>query len=234
MKKCIYIADDEKNIRQLIQSFLVKEGFDAQCFADGASLLDAFEKQEPDLIVLDVMMPGMDGLSVCSMIRQKSAVPIIIVSAKDGPLDKVAGLTLGSDDYMVKPFLPLELVTRIKALLRRVEMSAKSAPPSAVLRYNSLCLNTNLRTAQVGEKEFAVTPTEFNFLEYLMKNSERAISRDELLNVLWQFPADTGDTRAADDLVKRLRKKLRALDSDVRIETVWGFGFRLERVEDPF
>ena len=121
MAKRIYVADDEKNICFLIQNFLEKEGFEVRCFEDGESILAACEEQMPDLCILDVMMPGMDGLTVCTRIRQKSHVPIIIVSAKDSPLDRITGITLGSDDYLVKPFLPLELVTRVKALFRRVD-----------------------------------------------------------------------------------------------------------------
>ena len=121
MPKLIYVADDEKNICFLIENFLEKEGYEVECFGDGESLLDAFQKKAPDLCILDIMMPGMDGLTVCTQIRKTSHVPIIIVSAKDSPLDRITGITLGSDDYMVKPFLPLELVTRVKALFRRVD-----------------------------------------------------------------------------------------------------------------
>lgn len=228
MSKLIYIADDEKNIRQLIETFLTKEGFQVQGFGDGESLLAAFQQRPADLLILDIMMPGMDGLSLCASIRQTSNVPIIIVSAKDSPLDRVTGITLGSDDYLVKPFLPLELVARVKALFRRSEMAKpEAAAPAESLAYCDLTLDLSLRTAQVAGREFSLTPTEFDFLAYLLRNSSRAISREELLKNLWQLDQQEPDTRAADDLVKRLRKKLREQDSNVHIETVWGFGFRL-------
>lgn len=126
-QKTIYVADDEVNIRMLIQSFLVNEGYEVEVFSDGESLLQRFHAQPSDLVILDIMMPGLDGLNICAAIRQKSDVPIIIVSAKDSPLDRVTGITLGSDDYLVKPFLPLELVARAKALFRRAVMPKESS-----------------------------------------------------------------------------------------------------------
>ena len=230
MSKLIYIADDEKNIRQLIQTFLTKEGYQVEGFEDGESLLAAFQERPADLLILDIMMPGMDGLSLCASIRQTSNVPIIIVSAKDSPLDRVTGITLGSDDYLVKPFLPLELVARVKALFRRSEMMAQpdtASVPTESLSYSDITLDLGMHTAQIAGRECSLTPTEFDFLVYLLKNSSRAISREELLKNLWQMDQEEPDTRATDDLVKRLRKKLREQGSSVRIETVWGFGFRL-------
>lgn len=231
-QKLIYIADDEENIRQLIQQFLICEGFRVKCFSNGQELMDGFHKQPCDLLVLDIMMPELDGLSVCKMIRQNSNVPIIIVSAKDDPLDRVTGITLGSDDYMIKPFLPLELVTRIKALFRRAELIQTAVPPTdtdndSICVYKDLTLNMDLRSATIGSNDFSITPTEFDFLVYLIRNKERAISRSELLKELWKFNTDVIDTRVTDDLVKRLRKKLRTAGSSVAIETVWGYGFRL-------
>lgn len=240
-KKLIYIADDEQNIRQLIQQFLICEGFDVECFSNGQDIIDAFHKKPCDMLVLDIMMPELDGLSVCRLVRQQSNVPIIIVSAKDDPLDRVTGITLGGDDYMIKPFLPLELVTRIKALFRRAELNDKlqatsvpSAPstPEFVYTFGDLSLNTNLRTITANNNDFSITPTEFDFLVYLIRNKERAISRSELLKKLWQFDTDIIDTRVTDDLVKRLRKKLKQMNSCVQIDTVWGYGFRLLEVKN--
>lgn len=231
MSKRIYIADDEKNIRLLIQTFLSKEGYETTCFADGTSLFSAFTENPPDLIILDIMMPGIDGLSLCAMIRQKSDIPLMIVSAKDSELDRITGINLGSDDYLVKPFSPLELVARVKALFRRMEMSKTSAANPEILHYGDLELSLQKRIARRGNDLFLATPTEFDFLTYLIKNRERAVSKSELLKVLWQFDFDA-DTRVADDLVKRLRRKLKEQDSSVQIETVWGFGFRLSGGED--
>ena len=228
MAKKIYVADDEKNICFLIQNFLEKEGFDVTCFHDGESILEACEKEMPDLCILDVMMPGMDGLTVCTQIRRKSHVPIIIVSAKDSPLDRITGITLGSDDYLVKPFLPLELVTRVKALFRRVDaFSGPEEETKSTLEFGDIILHTKRRAAQLKGTDFALTPLEFDFLNHMLEHPEHAASRDDLLKALWKVDSKEVDTRAVDDMVKRLRKKLKEQESIVKIETVWGYGFRL-------
>lgn len=232
-KERIYLADDEKNIRDLMLAFLTEEGFDVSIFSNGDDLIQACTKQMPDLVILDIMMPGTDGLSTCSKLRnQNPDLPIIIVSAKDSPYDRVTGLTLGSDDYLVKPFLPLELVARIRALLRRSKrLETEENQPMTDLIFGSLVLSQERRTAMLEQVPLALTPTEFDFLSYLVEHQNRAVSREELLKNLWQYNWQA-DTRAADDLVKRLRRKLRELKSSVRIETVWGFGFRLELERD--
>lgn len=228
MAKKIYVADDEKNICFLIQNFLEKEGFEVTCFHDGESILEACEKEMPDLCILDVMMPGMDGLTVCTQIRKRSHVPIIIVSAKDSPLDRITGITLGSDDYLVKPFLPLELVTRVKALFRRVDAFAGPEEETKdTLEFGDIILYTKRRAAQLKGADFALTPLEFDFLNHMLEHPEHAASRDDLLKALWKVDSKEVDTRAVDDMVKRLRKKLKEQGSTVKIETVWGYGFRL-------
>ena len=228
MPKTIFLADDEKNIRDLMETFLANAGFAVRGFETGDALLSACETESPDLVILDIMMPGTDGLAVCSLLRQKKpALPLIIVSARDDPYDRVTGLSLGSDDYLVKPFLPLELVARVKALLRRTEaMKEPSSAEPEEMRCGSLTLSRQKRSATLFGAPLALTPSEFDFLYYLMRHRDRAISRDEVLREIWQFDW-AADTRAADDLLKRLRKKLRDKGSDVMVETVWGFGFRL-------
>ncbi|WP_428817494.1 response regulator transcription factor [Clostridium butyricum] len=227
MSQSIYLADDEKNIRDLIAAFLSQEGFGVQTFADGDSLMSACNRSMPDLVILDIMMPGTDGLSVCSTLRKNNtALPIIIVSAKDSPYDRVTGLTLGSDDYLIKPFLPLELVARVRSLLRRTQTSNTLENVS----FGALQLSLDRRSALLNGYPLTLTPTEFDFLAYLVQHQERAVRRDELLQALWQVDWQA-DTRATDDLVKRLRRKLRELNSPVRIETVWGFGFRIAQEE---
>lgn len=229
MSEIIYIADDEKNIRNLIAAFLRKEGYEVEEFETGDLMIEACSKRLPSIVVLDIMMPGTDGLNICAKLRQmSSSLPILIVSAKDSPYDRVAGLTLGCDDYMVKPFLPLELVARIKALLRRSQPKEpeKRKIDNDVLTYGTLRIEQGKRKAYAGVKELSLTPTEFDFMVYMIKHKERAVGREELLNTLWKMSWQA-DTRAADDLVKRLRKKLRECGCKIGIETVWGFGFRL-------
>lgn len=228
MAKRIYVADDEKNICFLIQNFLEKEGYEVTCFHDGESILKACEKEMPDMCILDVMMPGMDGLTVCTQIRKRSHVPIIIVSAKDSPLDRITGITLGSDDYLVKPFLPLELVTRVKALFRRVDaFNGNEEEAKEVLEFGDIRLHPKRRAAYLADGEFSLTPLEYDFLCHMLTHQEHAASRDDLLKALWKVDSREVDTRAVDDMVKRLRKKLKEQGSVVKIETVWGYGFRL-------
>lgn len=227
MKK-IYLADDEENIRQLIKSFLENENYSVEIFPDGESLLDRFHQEIPDLVILDIMMPGIDGLNLCAILRQESTVPIIIVSAKDSPMDRVKGITLGSDDYLVKPFLPLELTARVKALFRRSELSKSEFSAGDLLHFGDLTMDRRLHLLLLKNLPLSITPTEYSFLEYMMERGDMAVRKTELLTEVWKFPVyDTTDTRTVDDAVKRLRKKLRESGSIVFIETVWGFGFRL-------
>lgn len=232
MAQLIYFADDEKNIRDLIEVFLKQDGYDVEVFPEGESLLRACTARRPDLVVVDIMMPGKDGLTVCQTLRDTDPeLLIIIVSAKDSPYDRVRGFASGSDDYLVKPFLPLELVFRIKALLKRKEVPASAASSAnEAFSFQSLRMYPARRRVELDDREFALTPNEFDFLLYMVKNQDRAVSREELLKEIWQMDWET-DTRAADDLVKRIRRKLRERGSAVYIETVWGYGFRLTKRE---
>lgn len=226
MNKLIYVTDDDLHIRQLIVSFLRKDGFEAVGFDCGEELLRAFQVRVPSLVVLDIMLPGIDGLGILNMIRQQHNTPVLLVSAKDSELDRITGITLGGDDYLVKPFSPIELVVRVKGLLRRMEMNRAPDNAPAPLNFGDLTIDTGRRSVAMDGKVFAVTPTEFDFLAYMVNNRGRAVSKVELLKELWHFESEV-DTRATDDLVKRLRKKLALQNSKVHIETVWGFGFRL-------
>lgn len=229
-KKLIYIADDEVNICNIIKSFLIKEGFEVETFNDGRSIFEAFNIKEPDMVVIDIMMPEIDGYSLCSLIRQKSSVPIIIVSAKDTEPDKIAGLTLGSDDYLTKPFSPMELVARIKSIFRRIEMDKSTSEKSNVIKICDITINADTRQAEFNGKDIGLTGMEFSLLYYLAVNKNKAISRSELLDKVWGFESEV-ETRATDDMVKRIRKKLSDSGSTLKIETVWGFGFKIQDKE---
>lgn len=226
MNELIYIADDEKNIRELMSGFLRNDGFEVMTFETGDYLLAQFTKKPSDLVILDIMMEGTDGLTLCSDIRRQHNVPIIIVSARDSELDRITGFTLGCDDYLVKPFSPIELVARVKALFRRITLDRATAANN-VLKYGDVTINIALRECHMGNRMLELTPTEFALLTYLFENSDRAISREELLKKVWKFDFEV-DSRATDDVLKRLRKKIS--DSSVRIESVWGFGFKLALV----
>lgn len=220
--KRIYVADDEADIRQLIRSFLSAEGYEVACYASGDALLEAFETQPADLLVLDIMMPGMDGLSLCSAIRKRSDVPIILLTARDTDADLITGFTMGCDDYFTKPFSMVKLTLRVKAIFSRMA----DEQVTDALSFGDLVLYSSKRTVYRAEQELKLTNTEFSLLKHLMENQDKVVSREELLNLVWGYD-NFVETRATDDIVKRLRKKLSAASSAVIIETVWGIGFRL-------
>jgi two-component system OmpR family response regulator len=226
-KKLIYIADDEVNICNIIKSFLLKEGYDVEIFGNGGQILEAFNAKPADMLIIDIMMPEMDGFSLCTSIRQKSNVPIIIVSAKDTEPDKIAGLTLGGDDYLTKPFSPMELVARVKSIFRRIDLDRESTGRSQNIEISGVVIDQDTKEALVGGKNAGLTGMEFSLLNYLALNRNRAISRNELLDKIWGFENEV-ETRATDDMIKRIRRKLSDLGSKLKIETVWGFGFKIE------
>ncbi len=226
MSKLIYIADDEQNIRELIKSFLINEGYSVNAFKNGDDLYDEFVRKPSDLVILDIMMPGIDGLALCGKLRTISNIPIVMVSAKDSELDRITGITMGSDDYLTKPFSPIELVVRIKAIFRRIEMEKLPDLQRNIINFSDITMDFNKRSALCRGKPMEITPTEFLLTAYLIRNRDRAVSREELLKNVWKFDFDV-DSRATDDVVKRLRKKLIAVQSNVKIESVWGFGFKI-------
>lgn len=223
-KKLIYIADDEIKIQELIKMFLQKEGYDVEVFPNGETLLKAFTKGPADMLIIDIMMPELDGLTLCSEIRKISNVPIIIVSAKDSESDKIAGLMLGSDDYLTKPFSPVELVLRVKSIFKRTEFDKLPIINQDLLYVGDILINPSKRNVQFNDIEIKLTPMEFNLLLYLSKNQNQGISREELLQNVWGFDSEV-DTRATDDMIKRIRRKLSNAGSTLKIETLWGYGF---------
>lgn len=229
-RKLIYVADDEINICNIIKSFLMKEGYEVEAFHNGRSILDAFGKRQADMLVIDIMMPEMDGYSLCSMIRQQSAVPVIFVSAKDTDLDKIAGLTLGGDDYLTKPFSPMELVARVKSIFRRVEMDKTTPKSNLKIIIKDITIDTDNKQVIFEDKSIGLTMMEFSLLSYLALNKDRAIGRNELLDKVWGFENEV-ETRATDDMIKRVRKKLSDAGSTLKVETIWGFGFRIQDKE---
>ncbi len=228
-EQIIFIVDDDKNITDQISVFLEKEGFSVRTFTDGETLLNSCAEALPDLVVLDIMLPGMDGLSVLSALRKSYPdLLIVIISARDSSYDRVTGFSLGCDDYVVKPFLPLELVFRVRTLLKHTENAAVRPESEEIplLRFGPMVLYPESRTAKLDNESFLLSPTEFDFLSYLIKHNGAAVRREDLLSNIWQVSWDA-NTRVADDLVKRLRRKLRNAGSPIRIETVWGYGFRI-------
>jgi len=229
MSKLIYIAEDEANIRIPIKAFLEKEGYMVTAFENGDLLFDEFSKQVPDLVILDVMMPGSSGFIICTKIRAISTVPIMMLTARGTDEDYTTGISLGSDDYLTKPFSPLKLVMRVKALFRRLEMESPvphALPTTNKIEYADITIDSDNLTTYCKGVELKLTNTELKFLMHLIKYKDKAVSRDELLAKIWEHEYAI-ETRVTDDTVKRLRKKLISVNSDILIETVWGFGFRI-------
>lgn len=224
----IYIADDEPSIHDIMSGFLKNSGYEVSVFETGDELLLRFLELPSDMVILDIMMPGTDGVTLCSKIREKSNVPIIIVSAKDTELDKINGITMGADDYLVKPFAPMELVTRVSSIFRRMSFN-DNLKEKNILSYGTVKIDINLKKCSTNGEKFDVTPTEFGLLAYMFENFDKAVSREELLKNVWKFDYEV-DTKACDDVLKRLRKKL--MKTNVRIIAVWGFGFKLELEDD--
>lgn len=220
----IYVADDEQAIRELIQQFLVDAGYEVTIFETGDQLLLHFLEEEADVVILDVMMPGSDGFQITQKLRQRSAVPIILLTAKDTDYDLVTGFHMGADDYFTKPFSPLKLTLRVKAILER--QAKEEYSQGAILRYHQLLLSDERREVQYAGQVIKVTNTEYALLRHLMSQAEHAVSREQLLADVWGYESDV-ETRVTDDTIKRLRKKLRQVESQVQIETVWGYGFKL-------
>lgn len=229
-KKLIYLADDEANIRNIIKSFLIKEGFEVETFNDGSSILEAFNLKQSDMLIIDIMMPEIDGYSLCSLVRQKSNVPIIFISAKDTDLDKIAGLTLGGDDYLTKPFSPMELIARVKSIFRRIDVIKANLLSSKIINIEDISINVDMNQATFHNENIGLTKMEFSLLYYLILNKNRAISRNELLEKVWGFDMEVS-TRATDDMIKRIRKKLSDAGSILKIDTVRGFGFSIQNKE---
>lgn len=226
----IYLAEDETAIRETIISFLSSEGYHVIGFENGDALYDQFIKQACDLVILDVNMPGNNGFEITKKIRQRSIVPILLLTARDSDLDYATGINLGSDDYFTKPFSAIALVMRVKALLRRVEMDqqANDSNPKEIEQNGDLSINRKTLEVKINDQVIDLTPMEYQVLCYFFDHKEKAISRDELLNNVWGYSKEV-ETRACDDTIRRLRKKLEY--SQIQIETIWGFGFKLGKKE---
>lgn len=231
MSHSIYIADDERNIRDLIKSFLESDGYEVSAFETGDELKAAFDEKPADLVILDIMMPGTDGLTVCKQLREESSVPIIILTAKDSEYDYVHGITIGSDDYLTKPFRPTALLMRVRSLLRRMDMNEKSDHNSKAseedISIGDLTFSSSRNEILCSGKPIKLTRTELKMLSYMMKNPDKAYSRDELLEAIWGFDTKV-ETRVTDETLRRIRKQLSACESNVSVKTMWGFGYRIE------
>ena len=221
----ILIVDDDTNICELLRLYIAKEGFEASIANDGETALKMFDSVSPDLILLDIMLPGLDGWQVCRELRKKSSVPIIMLTAKGEVFDKVLGLELGADDYVVKPFETKEVVARINAVLRRSGRNSGRQDDSKEVSYENLTINLTNYELRVKGQQVDTPPKEMELIYHLASNPNRVFTRDQLLDEVWGFDY-YGDSRTVD--VQRLREKLEGVSDKWALKTVWGVGYKFE------
>ena len=224
MSETILVVDDEQRIIDLAKMYLEQDGYSVMSATHGVQALRAILEDKPNLVVLDLMLPGMDGLEVCRRVRNQSDVPIIMLTARGDDIDKIVGLELGADDYLTKPFNPRELIARIKAILRRADRSSpdKNAPTDIAI--GNLRIDLQRRVVEVAGRSVDLRMKEFDLLQTLMENKGMVFSRDRLLNVVWGYDF-AGETRTVDVHIAHLRHKLKGMEAV--IETVWGVGYKL-------
>jgi DNA-binding response OmpR family regulator len=222
----ILIVEDEQAIASFVAAFLKKDGFAVRMTASGQEALTLAVSESPALVILDLMLPDLDGMEVCRRIRETSTTPVLMLTARDDDLDKIAGLEVGADDYLTKPFNPRELVARVRAILRR--SSERTRPEAGVLSHGDLVLDAGRRECRVGETEIRLAPKEFDLLWELLDHRGFVLTRDQLLERVWGYTF-AGDTRTVDVHVRQLRRKLGDASP---IVTVWGIGYKAGPARD--
>jgi DNA-binding response OmpR family regulator len=226
----ILIADDNKQITSVLEEYAKKEGFEPVVALDGQAALDSFIKIQPDIVLLDVMMPKMDGFEVCRNIRKISNNPVIMITARGEDFEKIMGLDIGADDYIVKPFSPAEVMARVRAILRRVEKTDDNK--KQIFSFDSLIVNIDDYVVTIDKREVSLTKKELEILWTLATNRNKVFSRDNLLNALWGYEY-FGDNRTVDTHITRLRSKLGEYNHDGwDIKTIWGVGYKFEVIKD--
>ena len=226
MSTKILVIDDDANICELLRLFLEKEDYKVETAYDGVAGLASFKLHEPDLVLLDIMLPKKDGWQVCREIREMSQKPIIMITAKGEIFDKVLGLELGADDFIVKPFDMKEVSARVKAVLRRYSASSRSVEDETI-RFENIEINIQKYELKINSKAVEIPPKELQLLHFLASNYNRVFTRDQLLDKVWGFDY-LGDSRTVDVHVKRLREKLEGVSDKWTLKTVWGVGYKFE------
>lgn len=225
MAKKVLVVDDEKLIVKGLRFSLEQEGMEVDCAYDGESALNMIKEQEYDMVLLDIMLPKMNGLEVCQHVREFSSVPIIMLTAKGEDMDKILGLEYGADDYITKPFNILEVKARIKAIIRRTQKQDTVAEKSKIMEIGILKLDSESRRVFIGNREVNLTAKEFDLLELLAFNPNKVYSREKLLNIVWGYEYP-GDVRTVDVHIRRLREKIEENPSDPKfVHTKWGVGY---------
>ena len=224
----ILVVDDDTNISELLRLYLEKDGYETVIVHDGQAALKSFRENEPDLVLLDIMLPGLDGWQVCREIRKFSDKPIIMLTAKGETFDKVLGLELGADDYVTKPFDAKEVVARVKAVLRRSGSSASPEKDVKEVRYDNLVINLTNYELRVKGIKIDTPPKELELIYHLASNPNRVFTRDQLLDAVWGFDYYGDSSRTVDVHVKRLREKLEGVSDKWSLKTVWSVGYKFE------
>lgn len=224
MNPLVLIVDDDEHIREVLRLTLESENFQIETANDGVEALEKFNNLNPDLVVLDVMLPGQNGWEVCRQIRKFSDKPIVMLTAKGEELDRVLGLELGADDYVIKPFSPRELMARIKAILRRVSPGNST---QSIIRFQDLTINLQGHEVKIGQVNVSLTPKEFELLSFMAQNPGRVFTRDQLLSNVWGYEY-LGDARTVDEHIKRLRQKVDVHTNVRYLKTIWGLGYKFE------
>ncbi len=228
MSERIFVVEDDRNILDLLQLYLTQEGFHVASASDGQAALEQILKEAPDLVVLDLMLPGLDGREICRRVRARSEIPIIMLTARDDDVDKIVGLELGADDYLTKPFNPRELVARIRAILRRSAGTQSRQQDRQTLVIGNLRIEPEQHRVLLDGREVRLRRLEYDLLHTLARQPGRVFSREQLLNLVWDYEIP-GETRTVDVHIAHLRHKLAGMNA--RIETVWGVGYRLEALQ---
>ncbi len=227
-QQSVLVVEDESSIASFVALYLKNAGYTVRGASTGSEALAQVAAQMPDMIVLDLMLPDIDGIEVCKRVRQRSDVPILMLTARDEDVDKIIGLEVGADDYLTKPFNPRELVARVKAILRRATPERRERE-SAVLRHGDLSIDAGRREVRVGEEEIQLAPKEFDLLWELLDHRGLVLTRDQLLERVWGYTF-AGDTRTVDVHVRQLRRKLGEASP---IVTVWGVGYKVAPQREP-
>ncbi len=230
MARRVLVVEDETMVAEVVERYLRRDGYDVDVAYDGHAALDAFQRLAPDLVVLDVMLPGIDGLEVCRRIREQGSTPVILLTARDREADKINGLALGADDYVTKPFSPRELVARVEAVLRRAGAtdSGAGAPPRGELRFGELAIDPITRGVHLRGASVGLTAREFDLLLYFAQHPGRVFTREQLMDAIWDrdFEGDAGTVTVH---VRRLRTKIEQDASrPAYLRTVWGVGYKFE------
>lgn len=222
----ILVVEDEPMVAEVVERYLRRDGYTVQLVHDGRAALEAFEQREPDLIVLDIMLPGLDGLEVCRRVRERAETPVIMLTARGDEVDKLIGLGLGADDYITKPFSPRELAARVKTVLRRA--GSRPGAESEALRFGDLRIDRHQRTALDRRGPLRLTAREFDLLFYLANHAGHVFTRDQLMNTVWDYEF-AGDAGTVTVHMRRLREKVEIDPSRPRhLKTVWGVGYKFE------